>query len=145
MGARPLRAVWLTNATGLTLDGGSVSIIDGQAFSGEGLMKPLKAGEKRLLSYAADLGLFVDAKGENVPTRTTKVRIANGLIIQETEERQARTYTAQRGHRAARARARASRPGRLDSRQRFESGRVDGDLAPLPRADPCEDDRDLHR
>jgi hypothetical protein len=93
-GSRPLRAVWLTNATGLTLDGGSFSIIEGQAFSGEGLMEPLKAGEKRLLSYAADLGLFVDAKGENVPTRMTKVRIANGLIIQETEERQARTYTA---------------------------------------------------
>jgi hypothetical protein len=86
--------VWLTNATGLTLDGGSFSIIEGQAFSGEGLMEPLKAGEKRLLSYAADLGLFVDAKGENVPTRMTKVRIANGVIIQETEERQARTYTA---------------------------------------------------
>jgi hypothetical protein len=93
-GSRALRAVWLTNATGLTLDGGSFSVIEGQAFSGEGLMEPLKAGERRLLSYALDLGLIVDAKGENVPTRITKVRIANGLVIQETEERQARTYTA---------------------------------------------------
>ncbi|HYN06425.1 MAG TPA: carboxypeptidase regulatory-like domain-containing protein [Vicinamibacterales bacterium] len=92
-GSRALRAVWLTNATGLTLDGGSFSVIEGQAFSGEGLMEPLKAGERRLLSYALDLGLIVDAKGENVPTRITKVRIANGLVIQETEERQARTYT----------------------------------------------------
>ena len=29
-----------------------------------------------------------------MPTRITKVRIASGLVIQETEERQARTYTA---------------------------------------------------
>jgi hypothetical protein len=91
---RALRAVWLTNATGLTLDGGSFSIVEGQAFSGEGLMDPLKAGERRLLSYAVDLGLHVDAKGEPVPSRITKVRIANGVVIQETQERQQRTYTA---------------------------------------------------
>ena len=91
---RALRAVWLTNATGLTLDGGSFSIIEGQSFSGEGLMEPLKAGERRLLSYALDLSLNVEAKGETVPTRITKVRFAGGVLIQETEERQQRTYTA---------------------------------------------------
>ncbi len=91
---RALRAVWLTNATGLTLDGGSFSIIEGQSFSGEGLMEPLKAGERRLLSYALDLALNVEAKGESVPTRITKVRFAGGVLIQETEERQQRTYTA---------------------------------------------------
>jgi hypothetical protein len=47
---RPLRAVWLTNATGLTLDGGSMTLIDGDAFAGEGLLESLKPGEKRLLS-----------------------------------------------------------------------------------------------
>jgi hypothetical protein len=91
---RALRAIWLSNSTGMTLDGGSFSVIEGQSFSGEGLMEPLKAGEKRLLSYALDLGITIDSKGENVPTRITKVRIANGLVIQEVEERQNRTYTA---------------------------------------------------
>jgi hypothetical protein len=91
---RALRAIWLTNSTGMTLDGGSFSVIEGQAFSGEGLMEPLKTGEKRLLSYALDLGINLGSKGENVPTRITKVRIANGLVIQEVEERQNRTYTA---------------------------------------------------
>lgn len=91
---RALRAIWLTNSTGMTLDGGSFSVIEGQAFSGEGLMEPLKTGEKRLLSYALDLGINLDSKGENVPTRITKVRIANGLVVQEVEERQNRTYTA---------------------------------------------------
>ncbi|MEO7193153.1 MAG: hypothetical protein ABI051_19075 [Vicinamibacterales bacterium] len=52
------------NATGLTLDGGSFSIIEGQAFAGERLIGPLKAGERRLLSYALDLGLVVDSKME---------------------------------------------------------------------------------
>jgi hypothetical protein len=91
---RALRAVWLTNATGLTLDGGSFSVIEGQAFAGEGLLEPLKAGERRLLSFAMDLALVVDAKGESVPTRITRVQASRGLLIQQTEERQRRTYSA---------------------------------------------------
>ncbi|MEO7190837.1 MAG: carboxypeptidase regulatory-like domain-containing protein [Vicinamibacterales bacterium] len=90
---RPLRAVWLTNATGLTLDGGSFSIIEGQAFAGEGLVEPLRAGERRLLSYARDLGLLVDSKAEPVPQGVTRIQVARGLLIQELEERQHRTYT----------------------------------------------------
>jgi len=93
-GARPLRAVWVTNATGLTLDGGSFSVIEGQVFAGEGLVDPLKAGEKRLLSYAADLGVRIDSKGESAPTKVTRVTVARGLVTQQTEERQRRTYTA---------------------------------------------------
>jgi hypothetical protein len=81
------------NATGLTLDGGTFSVIEGQAFAGEGLLDPLKAGEKRLLSYAIDLGVQVDAKGENVPIKVTKVQFNRGLVIQTTEERQRRTYS----------------------------------------------------
>ena len=93
-GPRPLRAVWLTNTTGLTLDGGTFTVVDGQAFAGEGLIEPLKAGERRLLSYAMDLGLQVDAKFEGVPARVTRVLISRGLLIQQSEERQRRVYTA---------------------------------------------------
>jgi hypothetical protein len=89
-----LRAVWITNSTGLTLDAGSFTVVEGQAFTGEGLMESLKAGERRLLSYALDLGVVVDAKGETVPSRVTRVQIARGAIIQQTEERQRRVYTA---------------------------------------------------
>jgi hypothetical protein len=90
---RALRAVWLTNATGNTLDGGSFSVVEGEAFAGEGLMEPLKAGEKRLLSYALDLGLVIDAKGEPVPARLTRVQVSRGVILQHTEERQRRIYS----------------------------------------------------
>jgi len=89
---RPLRAIWLKNTTPLTLDAGSFSVIEGQAFAGEGLMESLKAGERRLLSYALDSGLTVDAKGENSPTRITKVQINRGVVIQQVEERQVVTY-----------------------------------------------------
>ena len=91
---RPLRAVWLTNATGLTLDGGSMTLIDGDAFAGEGLLEPLKAGEKRLLSYAADLGVMVDARRQAADGRILRLRARDGIITQETEERVTWTYKA---------------------------------------------------
>ena len=89
---RPLRAVWLTNATALTLDGGTMTFLDGNAFAGEGLVDPLKPGERRLISYAADLGVMVDAQRQGAASRISKVRAREGIIIQETEERATWAY-----------------------------------------------------
>ncbi|HEU4939802.1 MAG TPA: carboxypeptidase regulatory-like domain-containing protein [Vicinamibacterales bacterium] len=91
---RPLRAVWLTNSSGLTLDGGSITLIDSDAFAGEGLLEPLKPGEKRLLSYAADLGVLVDARRQTGDSRIVRLRARDGIITQETEERVTSTYKA---------------------------------------------------
>jgi hypothetical protein len=91
---RPLRAVWLTNATGLTLDGGSMTLIDGNAFAGEGLLEPLKPGEKRLLSYGADLGVMVATGRQPADGRIFRLRARDGIITQETEERVTSTYRA---------------------------------------------------
>ena len=90
---RPLRALWLTNSSPLTLDGGSFTILEKEAFAGEGLTDPIKPGEKRLLSYAADLGVRVTAQTESVPQRVTRVHIAHGTMFQASELRQYTTYT----------------------------------------------------
>jgi hypothetical protein len=91
---RPLRALWLTNASGLTLDGGSMAVIDGNAFAGEGLIESLKPGERRLLSYAADTAMLVDASVDSPPGRLVRVRSRDGVVIQESEQRATWTYTA---------------------------------------------------
>jgi archaellum component FlaC len=88
-----LRALWVDNTSVLTLDGGSFNVLEGDAFAGEGLMDPIKPGEKRLLSYAADLGVLVDAKQKDDNQRVTKVIIAHGTMTQSTQERQENTYT----------------------------------------------------
>jgi hypothetical protein len=90
---RPLRALWLTNASPLTLDGGSFTVLENETFAGEGLTDSIKPGEKRLLSYAADLGVRVDAKAESQPQRVTHVRIDRGVMIQTRELHQRTTYT----------------------------------------------------
>lgn len=88
-----LRALWVNNNGNLTLDGGSFNVLEGDAFAGEGLMDAIKPGEKRLLSYAADLGLLVDAKQKADNPHVTKISIAHGAMIQSTDERQEETYT----------------------------------------------------
>jgi len=93
-GTRPLRAIWLTNSTGQTLDGGSMSIVEGQAFAGEGLIEPLKAGERRLVSYATDLAMQVTSTGDLSPSRITRVTMSRGVLVQQREDRQRRIYAA---------------------------------------------------
>ncbi len=88
-----LRALWLDNTSTLTFDGGSFNVLEGDAFAGEGLMDPIKPGEKRLLSYAADLGVLVDARQKAENQRVTRVFIAHGLMTQSTQEREENTYT----------------------------------------------------
>lgn len=90
---RPLRALWLTNSSELTLDGGSFTVLEDEAFAGEGLTDPIKPGEKRLVSYAADLGVRVDAKSESRPQRVTRVRIWRGVMSMTREMQQSTTYT----------------------------------------------------
>jgi hypothetical protein len=90
---RPLRALWLTNSSPLTLDGGSFSILEDDAFAGEGLTDPIKPGEKRLLSYAADLGVRAESRADADPQRVSHLRIAHSVMIQTSEYRQETTYT----------------------------------------------------
>ena len=92
-GVRPRRAVWLTNTSDLTLDAGSVTVVDAGAFGGEGLVDPIKPGERRLLSFASDLAVQVVAARTSSPGRMTRLRIADGIVIQSSEERQRRSYT----------------------------------------------------
>jgi hypothetical protein len=89
----PLRAVWLDNSTGLTLDGGSITVLESEAFAGEGLLAALKPGERRLLSYAADTGLRVDAKSSGNQGRVDKIQVNRGVLIQVSQDEDQRTYT----------------------------------------------------
>jgi hypothetical protein len=90
--ARPLRALWVNNASSLTLDGGSFSVLDSNTFAGEGLVEAIKPGERRLLSYATDLGLLVDAKLYSDRERVTRVRIYRGTMTTVSEDREKKTY-----------------------------------------------------
>jgi hypothetical protein len=82
----------VNNASTLTLDGGSFSVLDSNTFAGEGLVEAIKPGERRLLSYATDLGLLVDTKLESTRERVTRVRIYRGTMTTTSEDREKKTY-----------------------------------------------------
>jgi hypothetical protein len=88
----PLRALWVTNSSGLTLDGGAFNILEQDSFAGEGIMEVLHPGERRLLSYAADTAVHVTAENESKSRAATRVTIL-GVMKIKREQRDATTYT----------------------------------------------------
>src|SRR6202171_4447037 len=91
--SRALRALWITNSSGLTLDSGTFNILEGDTFAGEGLIDTVHPNERRLLSYAADTAIQVAAKDETSEKPVSHVRIAKGLMVLTKEERGTFKYT----------------------------------------------------
>lgn len=99
---RPLRGLWLKNTSALTLDGGSFSVLENEVFAGEGLTDPIKPGERRLLSYATDLGLLMEAQHNNQPQRVTLAKIAKGTLTQVSQLQERTLYTVHNQDEASR-------------------------------------------
>jgi hypothetical protein len=90
---RPLRGLWLKNTSPLTFDGGSFSVLENEVFAGEGLTDPIKPGERRLLSYATDLGLLVEAQTSGQPQHVTLARISKGVLTHVSRMEERTLYT----------------------------------------------------
>jgi hypothetical protein len=90
---RPLRGLWLKNTSPLTFDGGSFSVLENEVFAGEGLTDPIKPGERRLLSYATDLGLLVEAQTNSRPQHVTLAKISKGTLTQVSRVEERTLYT----------------------------------------------------
>ncbi len=90
---RPLRAMWVTNSSSLTLDRGSFSVVENGAFAGEGLMEPVHPGERRLLSYAVDEAVRVSPDTLPETRRITSVTAARGVLHAATSEVDEVRYT----------------------------------------------------
>jgi hypothetical protein len=90
---RPQRALWLTNSSGLTLDGGTFSVMEEETFAGEGILDPVRPGEKRLVSYATDLALNASSRQATEQQRVSRVRVSHGVMTHENEIREKKTYT----------------------------------------------------
>jgi chaperonin cofactor prefoldin len=89
----PTNAAELTNSSGKTLDGGPVTIYDGGAYGGEALMETLKAGDKRLISYAVDLGTRITEAFGGKQAVVREIHFNRGLLITKMAAEETRTYT----------------------------------------------------
>jgi hypothetical protein len=77
---RPMSGMLLKNTTPLTLENGSLTVLDNNAYAGEALMERLKPKEQRLISFALDLGTLVTVKDEVERAPAKLVKAANGVF-----------------------------------------------------------------
>ena len=87
-----LRALWLTNASNLTLDRGSFSIVESGNFGGEGLLDPIHPNEKRLLSYAADQAVHVTPGRTGNSRKVQRLTISKGVLTETSLDVTELTY-----------------------------------------------------
>ncbi len=92
-GEHPVNAAEITNSTGKTLDGGPVTVYEGDAYAGEALVETLKATDKRLIGYAVDYGTRITTAFDS-PRRTIReIHAQDGVFQFRYADRQTRTYT----------------------------------------------------
>ena len=89
----PNNAAELTNTTGKTLDGGPITVYDAGAYAGEALVETLKAADKRLISYAVDLGTRVTEKFGSKQDMVREVHATRGVLTTKYSAEETRTYT----------------------------------------------------
>ncbi len=90
---RPMGGMMLSNTTPLTFEGGSLTVLDGDAYAGEALMERLKPKERRLISFALDLGTRVSTKSETDLRPVQLIKVVNGVFQAHYFRQDKKTYT----------------------------------------------------
>lgn len=91
---RPMSGMLLKNTSLLTLEDGSLTVIDGDAYAGEALLERLKPQEDRLVSFAVDLGTLVNVRDDDEQRQPTfLVRAINGTIHAHYYNTRRKIYT----------------------------------------------------
>src|SRR5260370_36575601 len=81
------------NSTGMQLTQGPITVYEGSPYAGDARILDLQKGERRLLSYAIDLGTEVHAVPHSDNGKLTAVKILKGIIHTQTKVKDSKTYT----------------------------------------------------
>lgn len=92
-GLNPLSAAEITNSTGKTLDGGPITVYETGTYAGEALMETLKAGDKRLISYAVDLGTRVTTKINSSAANIQQISAKRGVLTVRYVRQEDKVYS----------------------------------------------------
>jgi hypothetical protein len=88
----PMRAVELKNTTGLTLEGGPVTVLEGGSYVGEAMLETIKPDEQRLVPYAVELSVRVLDNVDSHSEDTHRLVIRDGKLIRHSARVQQTTY-----------------------------------------------------
>lgn len=89
----PMRCVEFENTTGLTLEGGPVTVLEGGSYVGEAMLETVKPAERRLVPYAVELGVSVLDNIDSHDDPVHRVVIHGGRLLASYAQVQQTTYT----------------------------------------------------
>ncbi len=89
----PMRCVEFKNTTGLTLEGGPVTVLEGGSYVGEAMLETIKPDDQRLVPYAVELGVHVLDNIDSHDDRVHRVVIRKGQLRTHYLQVQQTTYT----------------------------------------------------
>ncbi len=89
----PLLGLVFKNTTGMHLTQGPITVYEGSTYAGDARILDLQKDERRLLSYAIDLGTEVQAVPHSDNGRITSIKVVKGIIYTTTKVKDSKTYT----------------------------------------------------
>jgi hypothetical protein len=89
----PLLGLVFKNTTGMHLTQGPITVYEGSTYAGDARILDLQKDERRLLSYAIDLGTEVQAVPASDNGKITSVKVNKGIIYTHTKVKDTKTYT----------------------------------------------------
>jgi hypothetical protein len=87
-----MRAVEFRNTTGLTLEGGPVTVLEGGSYVGEAMLETIKPDEHRLVPYAVELSVRVLDNVDSRVEDTHRLVIRDGRLTRHSQRVQQTTY-----------------------------------------------------
>jgi hypothetical protein len=89
----PMRSVEFHNTTGLTLEGGPVTVLEAGSYVGEAMLDTLKPDEERLVPYAVELSVRVSDHTNSHKEQVGRVILRNQQMTTYTWDQRKTTYT----------------------------------------------------
>ncbi|HKI32712.1 MAG TPA: hypothetical protein VKA46_12745 [Gemmataceae bacterium] len=89
----PMRCVEFKNTTGLTLEGGPLTVLEGGSYVGEAMLETTKPDDQRLVPYAVELAVTVLDNVDSHDDKVQRVIIRKGTLKAQYTQVQQTTYS----------------------------------------------------
>jgi hypothetical protein len=89
----PMRCVEFKNTTGLTLEGGPLTVLEGGSYVGEAMLETTKPDDQRLVPYAVELAVTVLDNVDSHDDKVHRVVIRKGVLKTQYAQVSQTTYS----------------------------------------------------
>lgn len=88
----PMSALLFKNSTGLTLEGGPMTVIEDGSYIGEAMLDTIKPDEERVIPFSVELGCRIRVEPQSALADVHRVRLSNGTLRLRRFRLNRRTY-----------------------------------------------------